>query len=298
MPVEVRQSPPPLHHPSSGNIRPKGILKNPSFSSASGRPGSPEKDHFQISPATPLDPKEERELVLQNTIQNAGHRRSSSAARRASASRRHSSAAAANQGEDDPEKMRLKWDEANLYLAEQESGGRMKITEPKTPYQYGDTMMEDDDDEDVAIDPRFVNVDEVEMAKAPKTNKKHRESEIPGLELGEPEEELSPGSFAQDDRITRDPSNNLSRESSKEKHVSVSDGSDVDGIKESEGMPSNEEQEAHRQFEERRKRHYEMKDIKNLLGHPEELEMEDEDETPVPAAIPKDLPERSINGSR
>ena len=68
----------------------------------------------------------------------------------------------------------------------------MKITEPKTPYQYGDTMMEDDEEDDVAIDPRFVNVDEVEMAKAPKT-KKHRESEIPGLELGEPEEDLSPG---------------------------------------------------------------------------------------------------------
>lgn len=162
--------------------------------------------------------------------------------------------------------MRLKWDEANLYLAEQESGGRMKITEPKTPYQYGDTMMDDEEEEDVAIDPRYVNVDEVEMAKAPKSNKKHRESEIPGLELGEAEEELSPGSLAQDDRITRGPSHNLSRESSKEKHVSVSEGSDSGGIKEQVGMPTSEEQEAHRQFEERRKQHYEMRSVKNLLG--------------------------------
>lgn len=162
--------------------------------------------------------------------------------------------------------MRLKWDEANLYLAEQESGGRMKITEPKTPYQYGDTMMEDEE-EDVAIDPRYVNVDEVDMAKATKASKKHRESEIPGLELGEPEEEMSPGTSAQDDRITRAAgANNLSRESSKEKHVSVSEGSDADGITEQVGMPTREEQEAHRAFEEQRKKHYEMKDIKSLLG--------------------------------
>ena len=139
----------------------------------------------------------------------------------------------------------------------------MKITEPKTPYQYGDTMMEDDD-EDVAIDPRYVNVDEVEMAKAPRSNKKHRESEIPGLELGEAEEELSP--LAQDDRISRGSSHSLSRESSKEKHVSVSEGSDPDGVKEQVGMPTTEEEEAHRQFEERRKQHYEMRSVKNLLG--------------------------------
>lgn len=175
----------------------------------------------------------------------------------------------------------------------------MKITEPKTPYQYGDAMMEDEDEEDVAIDPRYVNVDEVEMAKAPRTNKKHRESEIPGLELGEPEEDLSPGTSAQDDRIIRGPgANNLSRESSKEKHVSVSEGSDADGIQEEVGMPTREEQEAHRQFEERRKKHYEMKDIKSLLGHPEELDMEDDDDAPVPAVMPKELPERSINGTR
>jgi protein phosphatase inhibitor 2 len=243
-----------------------GILKNPSFSSASGRPASsPEKDHVHLPPATELDAKEERDLVMQNTLQNAGHRRSSSAAGRASASRRHSSATSANQGEEDPDKMRLKWDEANLYLAEQESGGRMKITEPKTPYQYGDTMV-DEEEEDVAIDPRFVNVDEVEMAKSSKNIRKHRESEIPGLELGEAEEDLSPTSLTQDDRISHEPNNSLSRESSKEKHVSVSEGIDGDGLKEQVGMPTGEEQEAHRHFEEQRKKHYEMRDIKSLLG--------------------------------
>jgi protein phosphatase inhibitor 2 len=239
-----------------------------------------------IHPATPLDPEKERELVHQNTLQNAGHRRSSSAARRASAARRHSSAASATpeDGETDPNEARLKWDEANLYLTEQEKGGRMKITEPKTPYQYGDTMMEDDEgEEDVAIDPRFVNVDEFDMAKSSSSSsgatktKKHRESEIPGLELGEPEEELSPGTAApeQNDRIFRNTSgagpsssSGLSRESSKEKHVSVSEGSGETGHHDSEqvGMPTREEVEKHRQFEEQRKKHYEMKDIKSLLG--------------------------------
>ena len=138
----------------------------------------------------------------------------------------------------------------------------MKITEPKTPYQYGDAM-EEDDEEDVAIDPRYVNVDEVDLAKS-RSLKKHRESEIPGLELGEPEDELATGVGTEDDRIER--SANLSRESSKEKHVSVSDGSDGDRFKEQVGMPNNEEQEKHRQFEAQRKKHYEMRDIKGLLG--------------------------------
>ncbi|KAL2424215.1 hypothetical protein ABEF95_005440 [Exophiala dermatitidis] len=297
MPVEVRTSPPPLHQPGSGNIRPKGILKNPSFSSASGRPDSLPKEEFHFPPTTPLDPKGERELVLQNTLQNAGHRRSSSAARRGSASRRHSSANTGSQGEDEQEKMRLKWDEANLYLAEQEKGSRMKITEPKTPYQWGGPMDEDEIEEDVAIDPRFVNVDEVDLAKGGKV-KKSRESDIPGLELGEPEEDFNPALTSEDDRIVRD-EHALSREGSREKHVSVSEGSDGDGIREQVGMPTREEQEKHRQFEERRKRHYEMKEIKNLLGHPEDLDAleDDDDEDPVPAAMPKDLPERSVNGA-
>lgn len=157
--------------------------------------------------------------------------------------------------------MRLKWDEANLYLAEQESGGRMKITEPKTPFQYGDAMEEDE--EDVAIDPRYVNVDEVDLAKS-KSEKRSRESDIPGLELGEPEEDLSSGTGIENDRIVR--STSLSRENSKEKHVSVSEGSDGTVLHEQVGMPTNEDQEKHREFEEHRKKHYEMRDIKSLLG--------------------------------
>lgn len=154
--------------------------------------------------------------------------------------------------------MRLKWDEANLYLAEQDRGGRMKITEPKTPFEYGmGNAMEEEEEEDVSIDPRFVNVDEVEMNKK-KPGKKARESDIPGLELGEPEYE-GEGADAENDRIIRQGS--LSRESSKEKHVALGEHA-----AQQPGMPSIEDEEKHRVFEEQRKRHYEMRNVKDMLG--------------------------------
>jgi protein phosphatase inhibitor 2 len=173
--------------------------------------------------------------------------------------------------------MRLKWDEANLYLAEQDRGSRMKITEPKTPYEYGRDLPAEDDldeEEDVAIDPKYVNVDEVDMAQGKKNIPRHRESEIPGLELGEPEEDYATTGVAPDDaRIVRGGRESLSREgsqgSSREKHVSVSEDAERDGGTADEGqvgMPTKEEMEKHRKFEEMRKKHYEMKDIKGLLG--------------------------------
>jgi hypothetical protein len=84
--------------------------------------------------------------------------------------------------DDDPIKVRSLRDETNLYLAEQEKG------EPKTPYQYSSEAVEDG--EDVAIDPCFVNVDEVDLAKN-KSPKKARESEISGLDIGKPEDEFA-----------------------------------------------------------------------------------------------------------
>ena len=135
----------------------------------------------------------------------------------------------------------------------------MKITEPKTPYQYGEGAMDEDEEEDVAIDPRYVNVDEVDLAKS-KSQKKARESEIPGLDIGEPEDEMDQEGGVENDRVLGG-GGNLSREGSKEKHASLSGE-----FQEQVGMPTREEAEKHRQFEERRKRHYEMRDMKGLLG--------------------------------
>jgi hypothetical protein len=83
---------------------------------------------------------------------------------------------------------RLKWDEANLYLTEQQKSSTMKITEPKTPYARRYDPSEDpSDDEGVLGDQMQVDhpegVEESVMAGI---------DDIPGLDLGEPAEELPP----------------------------------------------------------------------------------------------------------
>jgi len=77
------------------------------------------------------------------------------------------------------------------------------------------------------------------------------EEEIPGLSLGEPEEAVPEGG------------------EKKEKAVHLK-GEEHVGL-------SQEELEKHRKFEELRKKHYEMKDVANLLGHPEDLDDADDD---------------------
>jgi protein phosphatase inhibitor 2 len=156
--------------------------------------------------------------------------------------------------------MRLKWDEANLYLAEQQKTSTMKITEPKTPYEHARDLPDEDEEEDVAIDPRYVAVDELDKQKRAKQG--GRESDIPGLELGDPEELGNAKTDDEDLQIVQGGS--LSREGStgsREKHVEVAAEEDTPV-----GMPSREELEKHKEFEEHRKKHYEMRDIKGLLG--------------------------------
>jgi len=183
----------------------------------------------------------------------------------------------------------------------------MKITEPKTPYEYGRDLPPEDEleDEDVAIDPKYVNVDEVDMAQKKKVPR-HRESDIPGLELGEPEEEYATtGANPDDARIVRGGRESLSREgsqgSTREKHVSVSEDTEQDGRSADVGqvgMPMKEEMEKHRKFEEMRRKHYEMKDIKGLLGHPEEIDEMDEDDEDTSQPSKPRLPDRDVNGTR
>jgi protein phosphatase inhibitor 2 len=162
--------------------------------------------------------------------------------------------------------MRLKWDEANLYLTEQEKSSTMKIDEPKTPYAKRYDPAEDED-EMCTLDADEICVDELDKALAQSSGSKMRnarEDEIPGLSLGEPEEAVpeaeDPGQMQRSG----------SQRSEKAVHVNDDHPANV-------GL-SAEEREKHRKFEEMRKKHYEMKDVANLLGHPEDLEDVDDDD--------------------
>lgn len=119
------------------------------------------------------------------------------------------------------------------------------------------------------LDTDEIMVDELDAAREGKTIKKTtskaREDDIPGLSLGEPEEAVPDSEF--DDHGSR-------RKENHDKAVHV----DTDVPDGQEGW-TKEEREKHRRFEEMRKKHYEMKNVASLLGHPEDLDdlVEDDD---------------------
>lgn len=287
------------HSTEDVHPRPRGILKNnKSYSSAPPVPTLNEP----VSVPTTGEAPDTKDLTLQNTLQNAGRRRSSSTTRPGSSSRRHSVQSAYDENEP-----RLKWDEANLYLTEQERTAKMKIDEPKTPYAPHYNPADDEEEmrleeaKESLLDAQDIVVDELDNPN--KANHDHHhsprkgvsEDDIPNLELGEAEESFqATADSASDPRIYRDRS--MSTDSHKsDKHVVMGgDANGDDGL-----LTTDEAKEKHRQFEEHRKKHYEMKNIKELLAHPEELDEmeEDEDETEPgpPPAVPQ-IPQRFRNG--
>ena len=155
--------------------------------------------------------------------------------------------------DEDENNPRLKWDEVNLYLTEQEKSSTMKIDEPKTPYAKRYDPAEDAE-EMRTIDADDIMVDELDQVRSA-GRARTREDEIPGLELGEPEEAV--------------PDSGLHRSGSVkgEKQVIVDPSVNAEGGHgEFEGW-SREEMEKHKKFEEMRKKHYEMKEVKGLLGY-------------------------------
>ncbi|EAQ82964.1 hypothetical protein CHGG_10782 [Chaetomium globosum CBS 148.51] len=277
----------PSHTPPGTQApRPKGILKNsyrgsPPISPTDSQhptttthPNSPPSDHHH--PHAPLTPKEAKELTIANTQYNAGHRRSSSSSRPGVTSRRQSSLAPHDGGNDEPGQ-RLKWDEANLYLTEQERTSTMKINEPKTPYAKHYDPAEDpsdaedgDEEGDVAppIDPSAIDLDRVDgvlpRSQQQQGRRRAAHEEIPQLSLGEPEEELD-----EDEGMGV-------AERPRAVHVdSHGSGHDADEEEYLVGL-SAEEREKHARFEQLRKKHYEMKNVAALLGHPEEELAEEE----------------------
>ena len=161
--------------------------------------------------------------------------------------------------------MRLKWDEANLYLTEQEKSSTMKIDEPKTPYAKRYEPTDEDEEELRTLDAQDLMVDELDKAKATREggrSRQPREVDIPDLDIGEAEEvDSSVGRRDESDRIVSPEEGAIKRSGSLkgEKTVQVDpeapDGKGHDGTV------------RHRDFEEMRKRHYEMKDVKGLLGY-------------------------------
>lgn len=149
--------------------------------------------------------------------------------------------------------MRLKWDEANLYLTEQEKSSTMKIDEPKTPYAKRYDPTEDEaelaahslDTDDILVD----ELDEKHASNVNRSRRAAREDEIPGLSLGEPEEEVPEEAFGIGEKMERSGSNR----SDKAVHVDEKSAH----VEENVGL-SAEEKEKHKKFEEMRKKHYEV----------------------------------------
>ena len=258
-----------IHEPFLLTILITGILKNSFRHSPPARPtiptGQASEAAISTSPEVSQSVKRttstDQDLTLQNTLQNAGHRRNSSQNPRGSLSRRQSTGPGYDGSVEAGDSMRLKWDEANLYLTEQEKSSTMKIDEPKTPYakRYNP---EEDEEEMRTLDAQELMVDELDKAREGRSSQRKKDAEIPDLDIGEPEEEVGIlGGRDDSGRIERSASGGgLSRSGSVkgEKQVVVDDeapdGKGHDGTV------------RHRDFEEMRKKHYEMKDIKGLLG--------------------------------
>lgn len=126
---------------------------------------------------------------------------------------------------------RLKWDEANLYLTEQEKNSTMKITEPKTPYapQYDPS----EDADDIAM----LDAAEEEGGGG---NGRSKIQDIPSLDIGVAEQEMD----------TQEMPATVRRK------VSVSNGPSEDEDGEPVGSRTPQEEAKHRKFEKMRREHY------------------------------------------
>ncbi|KAK1034505.1 hypothetical protein LTR33_016581 [Friedmanniomyces endolithicus] len=294
----MAQTAPAQHSPPEAPRRPKGILKN----SSSYQHISPEAHVSPTSERTPVAQHEnlpstipststtensrpsipnrelsEKDITQLNTERNAGEHRRTSSNPRVSLSRRQSSQSGdTSEALDNEQGQRLKWDEANLYLNEGQMGGKMKIDEPKTPFVHSQDLLDREMEEETStLNPEDLAVDELEIDKSRLKSKKGvsaTQNDIPDIDIGQPEMEMQAQPAPS---LLRRESDGLDRK------VSLGgDPMDLDGYHhgEHEETLTGEELEKHRKFEEMRKKHYEMKNIKDLLGHPEVLDEDEDDE--------------------
>lgn len=141
----------------------------------------------------------------------------------------------------------------------------MKIDEPKTPYAKRYDPAEDPDlldESDIPmLDAGEIKVDELENDKKP--FRAAPTSEIPELELGESQFTEAPRG-RDGERRERAVSHSPGKQVVVKEEVVGEEGKrHVPGEEEGE---TDEAAEKHRKFEEMRRRHYEMKNVANLLG--------------------------------
>ncbi|KAJ4286880.1 hypothetical protein N0V88_007894 [Collariella sp. IMI 366227] len=234
----------PAHSPPGPNApRPKGILKN---SYRGSPPVSPIETH--VHHAAPVTPKESKELTIANTQYNAGHRRSSSAA----GSRPGGGSRALQHDEDQRAQ--------NPYAKH---------------YDPAEDPSDLEDNADIAepINPDTIDMDRVDGVPTPPPLPPN-----PRRTAAAAEDEIPP-SPRRAGRLHHGPRGFPAPTSpSRPRAVHVnSSGHDTDGEEYLVGL-SAEEREKHRKFEAMRKKHYEMRNVAALLGHPEDEEMEEDGE--------------------
>jgi protein phosphatase inhibitor 2 len=165
----------------------------------------------------------------------------------------------------------------------------MKIDEPKTPYAKHYDPNEDPSDEEMSDG---IGLGE-SVTGGKGSSQPSKADDIPGLDIGEPEG----GKFVSEETADEKEAEGETKGSGRRhRAVHVDDSGSGRDDDEMVGL-SAEEREKHRHFEQMRKRHYEMKNVAQLLGHPEDLP-EDDDEDDVPPPLPA-MPrtDQNVNGS-
>jgi len=166
----------------------------------------------------------------------------------------------------------------------------MKINEPKTPYAKHYDPNEDPSDEEMSDG---LGLGESITSSGHGNSQPNKEDDIPGLDLGEAEG----GQYFPEQKDEEEAEGETEGSGRRHRAVHVDDSGSGHDDDEMVGL-SAEEREKHRRFEQLRKKHYEMKNVAQLLGHPEDLPDDDDDEDGVPPPMPA-MPrtDQNTNGS-